>query len=206
MEAITQRLNADPTFRKEYLHNAKNAGDKPICWVLNASLVMMNKSGIITGPVLEAYLGLDEQGGFLYQPAMGLWGAKYSPMPPSMMAETLGTLLMPALMTLCFMNCKNVKVIRNEPAPLSEKEIRQGKEPRLRFHTLDIEPMRTVLRTEGHSETEGVPRALHICRGHFANYTERPLFGKHYGRFWVPMHVRGKLEAGEIKKGYNVRS
>jgi len=64
--------------------------------------------------------------------------------------------------------------------------------------------MRRVLETEGQSQTLGIPRALHICRGHFATYTERPLFGKYRGTFWVPMHVRGAVEAGRTTKDYTV--
>ena len=55
-------------------------------------------------------------------------------------------------------------------------------EPRVRLYTLQIDPMRQILRTEGRSANVGLPNSLHICRGHFATYTEdRPLFGKAVG-------------------------
>jgi hypothetical protein len=77
--------------------------------------------------------------------------------------------------------------------------------PRLAYHELDIGPMRDVLATEGQLESVGLKRALHICRGHFATYSEdRPLFGKYTGQFWKPSHVRGAAEFGLIQKDYNV--
>jgi len=51
-----------------------------------------------------------------------------------------------------------------------------------------------------------IHRALHICRGHFATYgDDNPLFGKHVGTFWRPMHVRGDKAAGEVRKSYKVQ-
>lgn len=41
----------------------------------------------------------------------------------------------------------------------------------------------------------------HMVRGHFAEYgTDRPLFGKYTGRFWIPAHVRGKRQADQDVK------
>lgn len=65
--------------------------------------------------------------------------------------------------------------------------------------------MKKVLRTEGQSETTGLKRALHICRGHFAHYgDDKPLFGKYTGTFWRPMHARGKVEQGVVVKDYKI--
>ena len=88
-----------------------------------------------------------------------------------------------------------------------ERFHRREKVPRIRFYTLEINPMREVLRREGQAERVGLVRALHICRGHFATYTpEHPLFGKYVGTFWRPDHVRGSREAGEVNKNYSVGS
>ena len=56
---------------------------------------------------------------------------------------------------------------------------------------------------------ERVPadRRLHICRGHFATYSEdRPLLGKYAGRFWVPAHVRGRDLHGTVGKDDRVEA
>lgn len=108
-------------------------------------------------------------------------------------------------MGLSFMNCKNVKRIE-QAEPRKESWHAKEKCPVFRFHTLDINPMKEVLRTEGQSESTGLKRALHICRGHFAHYSEeKPLFGKYAGDFFVPSHVRGSLDQGVVAKDYNVK-
>ncbi len=103
---------------------------------------------------------------------------------------------------LSFMHCKNVTV--NEHADRrSPRWHEQHGIPICKFKTLDINPMREVLRRDGKSDEVGLQRALHICRGHFATYTEEhPLFGKYVGTFFRPAHVRGQSEAGVVVKDY----
>jgi hypothetical protein len=103
-----------------------------------------------------------------------------------------------------FCHCKNV-VTSHIQFNRSETWHRKQKIPKLKFQTLEINPMQEVLKTEGGIEANGVQRAMHICRGHFAHYTEqKPLFGKHHGDFWIPQHVRGKKELGEVVKDYAI--
>jgi hypothetical protein len=104
---------------------------------------------------------------------------------------------------LSFDHCRNVAL---EELAVTQKPSwhRKGKVPALKFCTLNIGPMREVLRTEGRSEEVGLARALHICRGHFATYGQHKLlFGKYAGRFWIPDHVRGRAEAGAVVKNYS---
>jgi hypothetical protein len=112
----------------------------------------------------------------------------------------------PAYLTLSFMHCKNVLTSTVEPdRRLYRERERHGLKPFLRYHTIDIEPMKRVLRTEGNIESTGLKRALHICRGHFATYSaERPLFGKVAGTFWIPSHVRGTSDEGVVVSDYRV--
>lgn len=112
-----------------------------------------------------------------------------------------------ASLCLSFMHCKNVTRIENTPDPkLQKARQRRNKPPLTKYYTLEIEPMKRILRTEGRSEEVGLKKALHICRGHFASYSEdKPLFGKVSGRFWIPAHVRGSKDAGEVKKDYSVK-
>lgn len=107
-----------------------------------------------------------------------------------------------------FMHCKNVK---REPVELPAKQARaferRHKRAPFRFHTLQIDPMKEVLETEGGVSHNGLKKALHICRGHFATYTpEKPLFGKVTGTFWKPAHVRGSAKAGIVGKAYAVNA
>jgi hypothetical protein len=108
---------------------------------------------------------------------------------------------------LSFLHCKNVVQIEHQPDGVINRERKKvGLKPFVRYHTINIEPMKKVLRTEGRIETEGLKRALHICRGHFSHYSEeKPLFGKYAGTFWVPAHVRGSLDEGLVVSDYNVK-
>src|SRR5262249_60217747 len=117
-----------------------------------------------------------------------------------------GALVFPALLTLSILNCKTVGTRTTEPTSEENRRYtRRNNNPPLRsFKTLDIRPMREVLRREGGSEAVGVKRALHVCRGHFAVYDEKPLFGKYRGTFWVPNHLRGTPERGAVEKDYRV--
>lgn len=110
------------------------------------------------------------------------------------------------LMAISFMHCKNVaRIDATETEGPSPKWIRRQKQPTLRYHVLQIDPMKEVLRKEGGSETNGLKKALHICRGHFATFSEeKPLFGKLAGTFWRPSHVRGSAKEGVVVKDYQV--
>ena len=68
--------------------------------------------------------------------------------------------------------------------------------------------MREVLRREGGLSPEGntMAKALHICRGHFRSYDEKPLFGRVKGTFFIPQHVRGNADVGEHQKEYSIHS
>ena len=114
----------------------------------------------------------------------------------------------PVFMAIAFMHCKNMVLQPHDPDPAVARERKKaGLRPFVRYHTINIEPMKRVLRTEGNIETEGLKKALHICRGHFATYSEeRPLFGKHAGTFWVPAHTRGSLKSGVVVSDYNVKA
>jgi hypothetical protein len=112
----------------------------------------------------------------------------------------------PAFLAICFMACKNVVVDTIDPdVRLNRERRKNGMKPFLRYHVINIEPMKKVLRTEGRSESEGLRRALHICRGHFSTYSEeKPLFGKVAGTFWIPSHVRGSIKEGVVVSDYRV--
>lgn len=112
----------------------------------------------------------------------------------------------PYLLAVSFMHCKNVKRVENVPPPkVQARRSKEGKLPLTKYYTLEIEAMKRTLQTEGGISTNGLKRALHICRGHFATYDEKPLFGKVKGTFWVPQHVKGSKAVGEIVKDYSVK-
>jgi hypothetical protein len=183
-----------------------------VAWFLKASLVMesFESSGppVIIGPVVEYTFSIGANGHVLYKPAMMFAGGHIPEFLNHSQEYTDFTslLLFPAMLAISFMNCKNVTLEAIEPnAELNRIRQRRGDRPFLRYHTIDIEPMKRVLRTEGQVDAVGLKRALHIVRGHFSTYTpERPLFGKVAGTFWVPSHVRGSAREGVVISDYAV--
>lgn len=111
-----------------------------------------------------------------------------------------------AHLTFAFCHAKNVSLQDVAPPPkVAAKRRKAGKPVGVTYKTLVIDGMKEVLRTEGGVERNGLKKALHICRGHFATYTaDAPLFGKVTGTFWRPMHTRGSKKRGEVKKDYKV--
>lgn len=117
--------------------------------------------------------------------------------PPLEGAAVLG-------MGVSFCHCKNVRNVESEESRPGNWHVNTGV-PVYKYRTLHIDPMKETLRREGRSEEVGLARALHICRGHFATYSEdAPLFGRYSGTFWKPQHVRGKASAGAVVKDYSV--
>jgi hypothetical protein len=119
------------------------------------------------------------------------------------------TVIAPVLMTFSLMNCRNVTVRDNsdERNPLPQT-LRKMRVPRLEFRKLIVRAVAPSPRecSKAGDDRDAVP--LHICRGHFAHYTEdKPLFGRPgmHGRFFVPQHVRGKAENGIVLKDYEVK-
>lgn len=106
---------------------------------------------------------------------------------------------------MSFMNCRNVEVREGDLSP-GRRWHAQTKVPRLTFKTLNITPEKSGSTRKSQREGESTEgRSLHICRGHFAHYTdENPLFGKYTGTFWRPDHVRGDAAHGVVEKDYSI--
>jgi hypothetical protein len=115
-------------------------------------------------------------------------------------------MMQPAFLTTSFMHCRNSWVNKVTPPPkLAKASRRRHGVPLVSFRTINIEPMRRVLRSEGRAHETGIKKALHICRGHFRTYTaEKPLFGKVSGTIFVPMHARGSAQEGIVVQSYKV--
>jgi hypothetical protein len=102
-----------------------------------------------------------------------------------------------------FMNCKNVSTRVEDPHhEINRERRRHNRLPFAKYHVIQIEPNTRTTRTTPEEPT-GIKRSLHICRGHFAEYTEeKPLFGRVAGRFWIPQHERGSIEIGTVTSDY----
>lgn len=113
----------------------------------------------------------------------------------------------PTFLALSFLHCKNVIVNIHKSPPLSKILVKKGIKPFCDYHVLNIEPMKKIIQhTEG-SEGVGTKKALHICRGHFADYTKgNGLFGKYKDVFWKESHVRGSIHEGIVDKDYAIKA
>lgn len=109
------------------------------------------------------------------------------------------------MMALSFMHCKNIRVDKAPAMPeaLQRARAKKGKPRVTRPHIIIIEPMRKVLSAAGHHSC--TPKAMHIVRGHFKTYEDKPLFGKYQGTFWTPSHVAGTVGV-PVKNQYNVNA
>lgn len=136
----------------------------------------------------------------------GYFAATINPdLNPQPKVEYMLSFVQPALLTVCFLHCKNVTMQTHVPPPALAKKIRlrYGRPP-ITYKTLVIEPLKQILKTEGNSGSVGLRKALHICRGHFKDYRQHGLFGKLHGVYWWSDHVAGTLNSGLVKKDYSV--
>jgi hypothetical protein len=172
---------------------------------------------IVVGPMGTVFVYLDELGKLILpDPTDGTFDDHLIVLAAN--AETrefalhyLRGLVTPALMTLGFMNCKNVTV---EPMHTPEsfaklnriREINRRK-PLVRWSTVVVEPLKQILReSRGKTGAQRIEAALHIARGHFKTFTEeRPLFGRAVGTYFWHQQVRGNAERGSVNKTYDVR-
>lgn len=124
--------------------------------------------------------------------------------------EALGGLnaqLIPAYLTLGWMNCRNVSLRDSGPPKrLLEKRARKRQFAGLDYKRIVIdEKTRQALAANNRAEDRG--QRLHIVRGHIKHYTaERPLFGKLTGNYWWHQQMRGDAALGRINHEYHVQS
>jgi hypothetical protein len=143
----------------------------------------------ITGPHGATFLCVDADGRLIDLPCMQSFASEE--LAPIMKAYM--TWFYPGLLAISFLHCKNVTLVDHQvDAPLAKKwRGRHGFNP-TGYHTLVIEPLKEILRTAGRAQEHGLAKAMHICRGHFADYRNgRGLFGKYKQVVWIPSMVRG---------------
>jgi hypothetical protein len=160
----------------------------------------MAGSDCIIGPFMRYLLLLDEHGAVV-KSEIRLFDTS---IPTDADIDWFRIDLGPAFLTTSLMHCKNVITEQGHHPAKRFRPVRR-KTPSVRYHTVNIEPMRKILATEGRSEETGLKKALHICRGHFRTYTaEKPLFGRVTGTFFVAQHARGSVHEGVVIQDYRV--
>jgi len=109
------------------------------------------------------------------------------------------------LLAFSFCHCKNVNLTEHTyDDKLLQSRERKDKPTFSKFYTLEIRPMQKVIKNTMQSRGVSFPAALHIMRGHFKDYRQGGLFGKHRGTYWWNMAIRGKAERGQVVKDYTV--
>lgn len=178
-------------------------------WACVMDVLVEEQKGVVFGPLGSCTLAAGGTGEAIYLSRAGLHFKQASPDWRTLSFEDVHFIeeaMNPLLLSVSFLHCRNVVMRQSESAGPRRKRCvaRHGVEP-VRYYSLEIQAMREVLRAEGGMlGGERLPRALHICRGHFKTYQDLGLFGKYKGTFWVPMHLRGTAEEGVVKKEYKV--
>ncbi len=118
---------------------------------------------------------------------------------------TIGLAWFP-MSAIALMNVKNISLVdRPVSRQVRRKHERKGI-PLPQYKILELTPLKPKTKNKSDVIEKGEPlRALHIARGHFRTYTDAaPLFGRITGTFWIPAHMRGNKDNGEVIKDYQL--
>lgn len=117
------------------------------------------------------------------------------------------------LLSLSFMNCKNVRVVERVPdAHANRQHERKFGTGLVKHHVIEITPMRyaTARTSKGTKQVAHAVPSLHVRRGHFKSFGERygraRLFGKHEGRYWWENSLVGDVRSGMVESDYKVNA
>lgn len=119
-------------------------------------------------------------------------------------AQIFQTSLDPALLCVSFLHCRNVQLEERVPDPKRARAAAKRGRALHRFHVLHVHTVAEILDREGNAQEVGLKRALHVCRGHFKDYRQRGLFGRHHDIYWWGPQLRGNAEHGTVTKRYAV--
>jgi hypothetical protein len=178
-------------------------------WTLCADMVEQDgPDDPIDGPTVRWIVAVDDQGtgvkALTLSPASPAWTRQHPDVNEAF--EAMSPFLWPTLLTLSFMHCRNVRTVDNSPPPrVQDFRRKTGRRPLFEWVTLDIDPMKEVLRREGNAADVGLQRALHRCRGHFKDYRAgHGLFGKLHGVYFFGDVQRGDAALGVREKDYRI--
>jgi hypothetical protein len=205
----------DSIDKPEMMSENEQSYQKPR-WELQIYTFLEKMKGLPFGPVAMHFVGLADDGTWFRIENGELWSAggpiQLTKDPPEEIvqdwADSIGQLIFPSLLTLSFLHCKNVKISNiTPPKKLSRKHQKKRGRELVRYHILDIDPMRKLLERYRTGSQLSFRQALHICRGHFKTFTsDAPLLGRHTGTYWWAPHIRGAKSAGVILKDYRVNA
>lgn len=179
----------------------KNYPGIDLRWVI-AMKILVERDGEVVGPIAQLALALDQRGRVSGNEYKMLNNKPLDPMHLFSMA------IVP-LQAIAFMHCRNVKLdMVDPPAKLSRRHRMKHGQGLVRYQTVRLDVPR---RSGGGTAGINGDTPLHIVDGHFAYYGDNHhdgcppdhephglLFGKFDGVYWMPSHVRGNRQAGEV--------
>lgn len=208
---LPKTIHSEGHFRKQHedlqvgcLFTTELVENEEYKWIISIMTFMKSEGlGILTGNEIAVRLPIKEDGsvwkGIMFSIGENMikdFGERES-------VDFLINYIQPFFLAISFLHCKNVEQVeRNLDIPRKE---RRPKDYFEKYHILKIEPMRKILASEGKSESTGLRNALHICRGHFKDYRDSGLFGRHPGIYWWDSQVRGDRRVGIVNKDYEVK-
>lgn len=161
--------------------------------------LMIDPDGLFPDGELPCSAFLKPNGFFALAKTVGIPGAEIH--------QVLAEMYIP-LMAIGLMHCKNVELIDEVPPPkLSRKAEQRYGVPMVKYKVLKVNSMRREYADDDRDSQPGIPKSLHICRGHFKDYRNGGgLFGKYEGIYWWDQHVRGDAKRGVVVKDYDVQA
>jgi len=109
-------------------------------------------------------------------------------------------------LSLRLLNCKNIvseRIERIYKVKNGKKTKKIKSKRKYAYHILNV--TKPSERKCSHNSTSNHTSVrVHLCRGHYRHYTDKGLFGKYFGRFWIQDHVRGNKSKGLLTKDYNI--
>jgi hypothetical protein len=203
-------VNPDPNAVKR-----TNGDDRTPRWLLDLLLFLEPEKGKPFGPAAKYFVGLAEDGTWFRHNDGGVfWGGSLVQFGKSALPEDIqqqygdyyAQFCFPVLLTISFLHCRNIELRPSIPSEKQSRSYRKkhGKDL-VRYHILDIKPIRQLLDRYRRGERSDLRRALHICRGHFKTFSpDAPLLGRATGTYWWGPQVRGSREEGVVLKDYRV--
>ncbi len=167
--------------------------------------VFLEQNGRLLGPSMHACWMVDGAGKAFSLSGAGekiLFTAVGAAQTEATVAQQQDYMTMgyPALLAISFLNCRNTVVVDHRPdQKLSKVHQKRHGRPLTTFKTLEISQVKKLLNETKAMGVLELKHALHLCRGHFKNYNERPLFGRHKGMFWWGPTIRGTGPNAVIK-------
>jgi len=190
-------------------------------YAIVTALNIFETNGVITPPQVFQMFGVTEMGEMVESRSGGLHAnympnsylkndiekRKYGDDTEYLLNDFLSGVFV-ALATINFMHCKNVEQIEETPPPkLSAKHEKKYGVPLVKYKVLKVNSMRREYADDDRESQPGIPKSLHICRGHFKDYRNGGgLFGKLEGIYWWDQYVRGDAKRGIVIKDYDVQA